>query len=282
VKHQRRIWQCAQFLVDNQCKNGQWSYGTPTPAVKNVPEIPKETATTGGLGISKQVSNSSPANVWPRPKPKVVHKLVVRQTRSGRPSGDNSNTQYGALGLRACKDAGIVLPAETIVKAVEWWRSSLHPSDPKDGVYGGRGWNYKDPKTQNKKPYHAMTAGGVGSLVIYDYILGRDWKRDSFVVAGMRWMESHFAVNTNYYYMYGLERMGMMYGTEKVGKHFWYADGAKVLLKAQQADGHWGRRKPDDKESYRNVWDTCFSILFLARATRPLIASEDPGRSRKK
>src|SRR5258706_6474852 len=28
--HQKRIFQCAQFLVDNQCGNGQWSYGEPT------------------------------------------------------------------------------------------------------------------------------------------------------------------------------------------------------------------------------------------------------------
>src|SRR6187401_1750206 len=30
VKHQERIAQCAQFLVDNQCKNGQWNYGSPS------------------------------------------------------------------------------------------------------------------------------------------------------------------------------------------------------------------------------------------------------------
>ena len=29
VRHQARIHQCAQFLIDNECANGQWSYGTP-------------------------------------------------------------------------------------------------------------------------------------------------------------------------------------------------------------------------------------------------------------
>src|SRR6185436_590874 len=28
VKYQGKIFQCAQFLVDNQAKNGQWDYGT--------------------------------------------------------------------------------------------------------------------------------------------------------------------------------------------------------------------------------------------------------------
>src|SRR5262245_54175403 len=30
VKYQPKIKQCAQFLVDNQAQNGQWSYGEPT------------------------------------------------------------------------------------------------------------------------------------------------------------------------------------------------------------------------------------------------------------
>src|SRR6516225_6007890 len=36
VKYQERIAQCAQFLVDNQCANGQWSYGNPTEFAKDV------------------------------------------------------------------------------------------------------------------------------------------------------------------------------------------------------------------------------------------------------
>src|SRR5438105_4622870 len=28
--YQKRIFQCAQFLVDNQCMNGQWAYGEAT------------------------------------------------------------------------------------------------------------------------------------------------------------------------------------------------------------------------------------------------------------
>src|SRR5437763_1078903 len=33
VRYQKRIGQCAQFLIDNQCKNGQWDYGAPTASV---------------------------------------------------------------------------------------------------------------------------------------------------------------------------------------------------------------------------------------------------------
>src|SRR6516165_931630 len=50
VKYQDRIWQCAQFLVDNQGPTGQWGYGEPTAAVKNVPTAAKNPVASGGGG----------------------------------------------------------------------------------------------------------------------------------------------------------------------------------------------------------------------------------------
>ncbi len=124
-----------------------------------------------------------------------------------------------------------------------------------------------------------MTAGGTGCLVIYDYMLGREWENDSFVKAGMKWLTDHFSVNKNYYYMYGLERVGILFGTATLGTHDWYQEGARLLLKEQKANGSWGdhQDKPDskEKESERNTQDTCFAIIFLKKATRPLVASED-------
>src|SRR3989442_3244091 len=32
VAHKDRLAACARFLIDNQCVNGQWSYGTDVPA----------------------------------------------------------------------------------------------------------------------------------------------------------------------------------------------------------------------------------------------------------
>jgi hypothetical protein len=41
----------------------------------------------------------------------------------------------------------------------------------------------------------------------------------------------------------------------------------------QAADGSWTSKGAD-----HSIWDTCFAILFLRRATRPLtdVASMDP------
>jgi hypothetical protein len=113
-----------------------------------------------------------------------------------------------------------------------------------------------------------MTAGAVGALCIIDYMLGKDWREDKDVLQGMQWINKHFSVTENpelgdkwyYYYMYGLERAGMLFGTETLGNHRWYREGAEQLIKDQKANGSWGN----------GVVDTCFAILFLKRATRRL------------
>jgi hypothetical protein len=71
----------------------------------------------------------------------------------------------------------------------------------------------------------------------------------------------------HYYYLYGLERAGMLFGAETMGQHKWYPTGAHFLLKEQRDDGSWSSGKAPTRQA---AWDTCWAILFLRRATRPL------------
>ena len=158
-----------------------------------------------------------------------------------------------------------------------WWVESQCP-DESGGKAGAnavasggpspkiQGWNYTKPGEEGKAPYHAMTAGGVGAVCIIEYMLGKDFKKDVVTQAGVNWLGKHFAVNKNYYYMYALERAGMLYGADTFGGRLWYTEGARVLLDSQNADGSWGERKEKDE----NTWDTCFAILFLKKATRAI------------
>ncbi len=280
VKHQPRIAQCAQFLVDNQMKSGEWSYGDPTPFLTDVPTAGtprKEVATSG---------NRKPARTVPgvRTKPAVKSRIVIQKRRDGRgekgeAEGDNSNSQYAALGLRACHDAGIVLPPEVAHRAIDAWEKSRRDN----------GWSYQYSK---KRAYGSMTAGALGSLVIFRFILNEAWMKDPEVQKGLQWMADNFTVKENpfsengpkhaastHYFLYGMERAGILYGTDRFGAHDWYAEGARWLLETQRPDGSW---LTADAKGGQGVWDTCFAILFLRRATRPLIdvASEDPGRKR--
>jgi len=218
-------------------------------------------------------------------KPKVVQHVAVKKMKEGPDSGDNSNSQYAALGLRACYDAGRDAARGVIVLAVKWWRESQFKDPKKDEkkavASGGtaisgkvEGWNYKDENAQaDKPPYHAMTAGGVGSLVLYDYMLDRKWKDDSFVKGGMNWLTVHFG-GPDLEHLFPVRARalgGILFGTEKIGDHFWYAEGAAALIGAQHEDGSWGK----DTEWFNTTWDTCFSVLFLRRATRALVATGD-------
>jgi hypothetical protein len=70
------------------------------------------------------------------------------------------------------------------------------------------------------------------------------------------------------YYLYGLERAGVLLLVPKFGEHDWYVEGAAEIVKAQNADGSWDAK---DEGTVGPVCDTCFSLLFLARGTTPIV-----------
>jgi hypothetical protein len=290
VQWQERIWQCAQFLVDNQDRTGQWGYGEPTLYGKPPAAVP-----TGGKRPATPTAGGGPkADPSLRPKPAIRMRLPVKKQRDGA-GHDNSNSQYAALGLRACHDAGIILPKEVIERARKWWVDcQISEEDGAAGTAGVRplGWCYSEggAKAHCATACGAMTAGAVGALCIYDYILDerQSWKKDPAVLGGLAWLARNFTVTRNpgscemgsegihYYYLYALERAGVLFGADLVGRHDWYREGAELLLKSQQAGGSWSG-------GGNAVWDTCFAILFLRRATRPFgdVASVDRFHPRK-
>ena len=280
VKHQLRIAECAQFLVDNQNKDGYWSYGRPTDtkiAIKGlrpvvITEVKKKKPRSGLTRFRRPK----------RIKPDPVRKIRIEQKRELTGGGDNSNSQYASLGLRACHDAGILLPKQVLVLARNWWVTCQNaPSDGADkaatatgGEVRPRGWNYRSADGRSTQ---AMTAGAIGAVVIFDYMLGIDWKKDRMALAGTAWGGIHFKPSkSNLYYMYAVERAGMLFGTETFGKRNWYNEGAPVILDAQLDNGAWGVRGADNKA--QDVWKTCFAILFLKKATRAIATGDDRKR----
>ncbi len=290
VKYQGRIWQCAQFLLDNQNGDGGWGYGAATPFDKEIPtKSAKKKAVTGGTPKEKP---TKPNLAGPRPKPDVIAELPVSKKRDGSGASDNSNSQYAALGLRACHDAGIVLPPEAVQRAHKFWVDRASGPDPsKDVATGGSeplSWGYKE---RSVEVCGGMTVGAIGALCIYDYILdpNHSWVKDPAVTRGIAWLAANFKADRNpgncqndgregehqrYYYLYALERLGKLYGTETVGSHPWYQEGAQEILKRQRGDVAWQSDNPQQNPGL--VPNTCFSILFLRRATPSLdVASED-------
>ncbi len=269
-RYQARIAQCAQFLADNQCLNGQWSYGNPVPMEKITwtppPAAPKkkDVFSPGGRpGTTVAGSGSDPAPAAKRAteSTRPQRLIPVKQRQKGPPAGDNSNSQYAALGLRACLESGIVLEPKLLDRALDWWKRGRSTS--------GGGWPYDSNPAG--EPYGSMTAGALGSIAIFRHYLRIPPRGDPLVEDGMKWLAANFKPDVNpkaagphltfnYYWLYSVERVGAFYKVDKLGTRDWYAEGAAWLLSQQTAEGHWAG----------NIEKTCWAILFLRRATKPL------------
>jgi hypothetical protein len=244
--YQWRIAQHAQFLVDNQCETGQWAYGS---AVEWDPRVTGEwIVQKSGLYGLKYPPGYHPA---PGKPASGGRKIAIRQRSRVTKTGDNSNAQYAALGLRACVEADVQIDPRCVQDALHWWESDQN----KDG-----GWGYS--RGEDDAGRATMTAGGIGSMVIYRWMLRKPWTDQPPVKRGMEWLETNVKGKLpkwHIYYLYGVERAGMLYGTDLIGTRDWYDEGAEWLIEHQEKNGSW-----------RSVTDTCFAILFLKRATAPL------------
>lgn len=205
---------------------------------------------------------------------------------------DFSNTQYGVLGLYSAWRCGIAPDASLVRRLQETYlraqqkkgpRAELALADTEAAgktqaryVVEARGWTYYDNQVDH--PYGSMTAGGIASLVILDALRKKadpkyDVREQNRVRAAIRdgwgWIAERWTVKGNpargrhwlYYYLYGLERCGMLDGVARVGDHDWYGEGANFLVANQRSDGAWFTDK------WVHTYDNCFAILFLKRAT---------------
>ncbi|MBI5366123.1 MAG: hypothetical protein HZA54_03725 [Planctomycetes bacterium] len=279
TRWQDRIVEYAYFLAANQCKNGQWSYG-------EIPPLPAFSGGPGGGGKQAPSGGGVPGAGGRRGEKTEVQKQIPINIpkRIGPDKGDNSNTQFALLGLRACADAGCKLPESTWADA----RRVMEGAQKSDG-----GWGYTADSGAGKGPggnaagsYGSMSCSGLCDLVITLWNLGdRGFKGNGRVQKAAQWIDKNFTITENpgaepgalpgnapgggtwhYYYLYSLERAGMLLGVDQFGAHDWYAEGATWLLERQQADGSWDG-------GGNEVSDTCFAILFLRRATKPIVPS---------
>lgn len=280
--NQQKLAQFAYFLVANQGPQGEWDYGTNVELPKELkpPEEPGAIVSGGGEGQVAKVPPKKPAG-----GSQVMKKIPVNPKRIGK-DNDYSNTQYALLGLRACAEAAIQIPEKT-------WKDALKNLEAGQFPEGGWGYSWVTPDNmapgstlvhaKDEEPYGSMSCSGLCGLIICRHYIKEDWKKDKKVLKAREWIGKHFSVEEHpnykgrpmaggkkqfyYYYLYALERAGMIADTEVFGNHDWYNEGAKVLLAQQQADGSW----PDDELGNGNIDDTCFAILFLRKATQPIV-----------
>ncbi|MHC4931128.1 MAG: LamG-like jellyroll fold domain-containing protein, partial [Planctomycetota bacterium] len=197
------------------------------------------------------------------------------RTEPGRGKfGDNSNTQYAILGLRACRVAGVEVLRSTWERSERFFRGTINPAG---------GWGYRATGRDSLIRQVSMTSAGLGSLAICVEALHPDdaaerLKTDKVARSALAYLGVRLYTETydkqELYAWFGVERACVLTGTKlfRDGKREfdWYAEGARRLVEWQSPQGYWGR--PDAKNDvrgsgYGTVIDTCYGILFLTKAT---------------
>src|SRR5688572_28731061 len=235
-------------LIEQQGEKGTWTY--------QVELKPAEFESAGGGQVLRALGGRDPGARMPGVE-------LRRNTGWERgKDGDNSATQFAALGLRAASRCGFKAPAET-------WKRLMEETRRRQGVDGG--WAYEIPSGA----YGSMTCAGICTLSIARHELGEsDPAADEAIERGLAWMAENFAVVHNpkydrtyhYYYLYSLERVGRLLDTEFIGPHEWYPLGARYLVDNQRPDGRWVESRDDEDP----VPPVSFALLFLTRATATL------------
>lgn len=184
---------------------------------------------------------------------------------------DHSNSQFALLGLHAAAEAGAQIPNGVWQRA----RMRLLANQNKDG-----GWSYRnDPQS-----YGSMTAAGAAGLIILGSSVAAPQEKGYSdgaatncgrysgsrpLIRGLEWLGRNFQADANpnhgatwyFYWLYAVERVGILSGRRFIGDHDWYREGAAALVACQKPDGSWGG----------SVADTAFAVMFLSKGHKPLI-----------
>lgn len=189
---------------------------------------------------------------------------------------DLSATQFALLGLRAAVSAGY--PVHMVQPETWSWAANAARSfQLADGAF-----RYQRDSAWTS----GMTAAGIACLLICkEQIANLDrpvpsWL-DARVETGLDFLGKNldFTQNTrgeegrqhaayHYYHLYGIERVGALSGKREIGGQAWYPRGAAWLVEQQRDDGAWV-----DATCMRpcDVLGTCFALLFLKKATMPVV-----------
>jgi hypothetical protein len=198
---------------------------------------------------------------------------------------DNSNTQMALLGLYEAARAGYTVKEEV------WKRSEDYfvRTQMSDG-----GWIYRYEGSTSQPSYGSMTAAGLATLLMTGSRLqegsesgwdasgvARDcgkYRQNQPLAQALRWLDKNFTVQTNpglagvtwhYYFLYALERVGILSGQKYIGQHDWFREGAEYLVSQQKPDGGFARA--GERSGPVAEYDIAFAILFLTKGHVPCL-----------
>lgn len=202
--------------------------------------------------------------------------------------GDHANSQYGALGLWACQQAGYPIKnAEAIAILIDQqWRKTQQTTDANEPA----GWaivpfNIDQIAGTNIQPNTSfettisgpMTAGGVSSLSATErYLSWRgsgDYDLSPQLRKGLAWLNQNFSLDDEmakadwFFYMWTIQRVAQATGYRTFNGIDWFRQVTTQMLNMQKEDGSWSGPKG-------TLVSTGLTLIYLANSRNPLAISK--------
>jgi hypothetical protein len=287
-KDKRLIQTLALRLIAGQHYTGGWSYDCPTLSEENERELLKCLEV-----LSKRMEGRKKTRDRALEKmevPPMLRLLTVFQRAStfrweeppayvkpasGGPLAgwtDNSNTQFALLALWVAQRHGMPVQATFEIMVERFERSQVYP---------GGWWSYSINKEYRASSRHSMICVGLLGLAIGRGLqvttpgLPAGSEKDIHVLKGLAalrraigkpqgHMNKQVRPLPDLYFLWSLERVGMLYDLPTVGGKDWYRWGAEALVTNQSRKGGW----PPSPEGtdYKATLNTTFALLFLKRS----------------
>ena len=195
---------------------------------------------------------------------------------------DMCNTTFAVLALSDAVGTGAKVKAETWSKAAAYLAKVQNP----DG-----GWGYEPSGGSGLRlrgnSFGSMTAAGVTAMSAVMAKLapdnpgltgytesiakGRKWLADNYGLAKIPkwgWGEVSY---WPYFYLYVLSRSAVESGSAQIGPHAWQGELLGNLIARQDVDGAW---RVGSKVSANDVVHTCFALLAMANARKPVLVNK--------
>jgi hypothetical protein len=329
-------------LYAGMTATGGWSYtcgSPPNPGeLAQLQASLQQNALVGQPAKKKKKEPSKPDNGFPRatkkepkapaePETGKLHPVAARYYQAVRQAaaagrdnnpGDNSNTQFGLIGLWVAGRHGV--PADDAFAAIE--ARFLVTQNKADA-----GWSYTGGAGIDGRSTAAMTCAGLLGLAVgtgrsrpapkaakpvgspddpfFNPKKPAEGEKESVAPAARpavklaieaalkslgrmiqavrgdaNGLRNYTGIGNQYYLLWSIERAAVAYGLDTIGDVDWYAWASDLLISMQQPDGSW----PDT--SYGSDVNTSFAILvlcktnFVADLSRKIKGQvKDPGKT---
>jgi hypothetical protein len=215
--------------------------------------------------VPPKVLPQKPEFVPPHPQ---AGQMPPKGKRAGmRPGGrdDNSNTQFAILALWAARRHDVPV-ARSLALAGVRFRASQQT---------GGGWGYHYPNSGQTGPMTCVGLLGLAAGVGADREgqapgANGELTKDPTIEKGLKALGEYIehpgkgrGGRATTYFLWSVERVGVLYDLRTIGNKDWYRWGVEILLPTQRGDGSWHLGGYAGSDA---TLDTCMALLFLKRA----------------